>query len=112
MIIVLCEGQTEERFIKEIIIPAFSHLYIVPKIIMTKGGKKGGSVHYEDFLKQVKIILRNSQLTHLLTMFDLAGIPSSWWNGIKSKCPKHLNDKRNKDIKDFRFYPVWMIYEF
>jgi hypothetical protein len=40
MIIVLCEGQTEERFIKEIIIPAFSQFYIIPKIIMTKGGKK------------------------------------------------------------------------
>jgi len=112
MIIVLCEGQTEERFIKEIIIPAFSPLHIVPKIIMTKAGKKGGSVHYEDFIKQTKNLLRNTQLTLLLTMFDLAGIPPSWWNGIKSKCPKHLNEKFQKDIKDSRFYPVWMIYEF
>jgi hypothetical protein len=113
MIIVLCEGQTEERFIKEIIIlPAFSQLDIVPKIIMTKGGKKGGSVHYEDFLKQVKNILRNTQLTLLLTMFDLAGIPLSWWNGTKSKCPGQLNEKLRRDIRDTRFYPVWMIYEF
>jgi hypothetical protein len=112
MIIVLCEGQTEERFIKEVVIPTFSHLYIVPKIIMTKGGKKGGSIHYEDFLKQVKQILHNTQVTLLLTMFDLAGIPSSWWNGIKSNCPKCLNDKFKKDIKDARFYPLWMIYEF
>jgi len=112
MIIVLCEGQTEERFIKEIIIPAYSQLHIVPKIIMTKGGKKGGSVYYEDFIKQVKNLLRNTQLTLLLTMFDLAGIPNSWWNGIKSKCPKQLNEKFRLDIKDSRFYPVWMIYEF
>ena len=79
---------------------------------MTKGGKKGGSVHYEDFLKQVKNTLRNTQLTLLLTMFDLAGIPESWWNGIKSKCPKQLNEKFRRDIKDSRFYPVWIIYEF
>ncbi len=110
MIIVLCEGQTEERFIKEIVIPAFSHLYIVPKIIMTKGGKKGGSVHYEDFLKQVKQILHNTQVTLLLTMFDLAGIPSSWWD--ESNCPKYLNDRLKKDIDDSRFYPLWMVYEF
>ncbi|TGN99883.1 hypothetical protein PN36_32220 [Candidatus Thiomargarita nelsonii] len=45
-------------------------------------------------------------------MFDLAGIPNSWWNGIKSKCPKQLNEKFRLDIKDSRFYPVWMIYEF
>jgi hypothetical protein len=45
-------------------------------------------------------------------MFDLAGIPPSWWNGIKSKCPKQLNEKLRVDIKDSRFYPVWMIYEF
>jgi len=87
MIIILCEGYTEERFIKEIIIPAFPHLYIVPKIIMTKGGKKGGSVHYDDFIKQIKQILHNTQLTLLLTMFDLAGIPPSWWDFIKSNCP-------------------------
>ncbi|WP_069471967.1 hypothetical protein [Candidatus Marithrix sp. Canyon 246] len=41
MIIILCEGQTEERFIKEIVVPAYPMLYIVPKIIMTKGGTKG-----------------------------------------------------------------------
>jgi len=112
MIVVLCEGQTEERFIKEIIIPAFPQLHIVPKIIMTKGGKKGGSVHYDDFIKQVNNLLRNTQLTLLLTMFDLAGIPHSWWNGIKNQCPKQLNEKFLLDIKDSRFYPVWMIYEF
>jgi len=112
MIIILCEGQTEERFIKEIIIPAFSHLDIVPKIIMTKGGKKGGSVDYQDFLKQARNILRNTQLTLLLTIFDLAGIPSSWWKAITNHCPGHLNDKIKADINDLRFYPVWMIYEF
>jgi hypothetical protein len=112
MIIVLCEGQTEERFIKEIIVPTFSQLHIIPKIIMTKGGGKGGSVHYDDFLKQVKNNLRNTQVTLLLTMFDLAGIPNSWWDGIKNRCPKQLNEKFKTDVKDARFYPVWMIYEF
>lgn len=112
MIIVLCEGQTEERFIKEIIVPAFSHLYIVPKIIMTKGGTKGGSVHYADFIKQANNILHNTQLTLLLTIFDLAGISPSWWNGIENQCPKQLNEKIEKELNDARFYPVWMIYEF
>ena len=79
---------------------------------MTKGGKKGGSVHYEDFLKQVKQILHNTQVTLLLTMFDLAGIPSSWWAGIKKNCPKCLNDRFKEDIEDSRFYPLWMVYEF
>jgi hypothetical protein len=45
-------------------------------------------------------------------MFDLAGIPQSRWNGIKSKCAKQLNEKFRMDIKDSGFYPVWMIYEF
>jgi len=112
VIIILCEGQTEERFIKEIIVPAYPMLYIVPKIIMTKGGKKGGSVHYTDFLKQIKNILANTQITLLLTMFDLAGIPSSWWNNITNKCPKSINNKIRQDINDSRVYPLWMIYEF
>ncbi len=55
-------------------------------------GKSIGSVHYADFIKQANNILRNTQLTFLLTMFDLAGISPSWWNGIKNRCPKQLNE--------------------
>ncbi len=111
MIIILCEGQTEERFVKEIISEKFN--CVQPKIIMTRSGKEGGSVTYDSFIDQCKKHLKNKQVDLLITMFDFAGLPKSWFNNSYSdKCPKKLNERIKKDLKDERIFPVWMMHEF
>lgn len=115
MVFIFCEGQTEERFVKEVVVPKYG--FVRPKIIITGSGQKGGSVNYNNFIKQCRMILKNTQVNLLITLFDFAGLPKSWYEdgNVKiKKCPKEIN-KRIKD--DFgvdcnRIFNVWSIYEF
>jgi hypothetical protein len=46
---VVCEGQTEETFIREVLAPSFSELNItiIGQTVETTVGKKGGSLNYQ-----------------------------------------------------------------
>ena len=115
MVFILCEGQTEERFVKEVVNPKYG--FAQPKIIITSPGHKGGSVNYNDFIKQCKSILKNTQVNLLITLFDFARLPESWYeNGdVKiKKCPKEINKKIKNDLgaDEGRIFNVWSIYEF
>lgn len=112
MIFILCEGQTEERFVKEVLVPAHPHRDITPIIVKTKGGGKGGSVHVDDYLLQVKRLLANPNATKVITLFDLAGLPLSWWGSIVNKNTQSLTEQLTTAINDVRFEPVWMQHEF
>jgi hypothetical protein len=112
MIYILCEGQTEERFVKEILIPAYPSQTIMPIIVKTKGGGKGGSVHLTDYLKQVRRLLESPHVTKVISLFDLAGLPSSWWGGLSVKDIRALTDYITQQVADARFEPVWLQHEF
>lgn len=56
---VICEGQTEEMFINEVLAPAFHHLgiYLVPALI-GKPGHKGGNFRFERLLTDLETTAR------------------------------------------------------
>ena len=115
MVFIMCEGQTEERFVKNIIKPKYD--FVQPIIIRTSPEHKGGSVNYDDFIRQCRNVLKNTQINLLITLFDFARLPKSWYEdeSVKiKKCPKEIN-KRIKDnlgADGDRIFNVWSIYEF
>ena len=81
-IYILCEGQTEERFVKELFIPRFQgkQIYITPVILPTKriasGGRfRGGLRNYSKVAKELSILC-NDHDAWVTSMLDYYQLPS------------------------------------
>lgn len=77
---ILCEGQTEEKFVNSVLVPYFlpQEIYIEPVILATKriasGGKyRGGVSSYDKIAKELKLLCHDggAYITSLLDYFAL-----------------------------------------
>jgi len=70
---VVCEGQTEETFVKQVLAPAFYelNLNLVPEMIETSPGHKGGALKYERVKRHLRNTLRQNSAPTVTTLFDL-----------------------------------------
>ena len=124
---VICEGQSEEAFVNEILCPNFYPLGIqlLPALI-GRPGHKGGNFRIERLLPEVKNRLLSDRSCYCTTFFDFYGLPESF----PGKADTNANDsiQRKSDIvnealiqkltdgigKDAmrRFIPFIQMYEF
>src|SRR5437016_1435876 len=81
-VLIAVEGQTEERFVKDVLAPHLRPRGIepVPTILRTKllregGHFKGGLTRFRQVDERVRALLRDSQAALVTTMFDYCG---SW----------------------------------
>ena len=78
---VLCEGQTEDRFVKEILRPYLqnSDIFVTPIICETKRtvGKKykGGVSKYRKIRDELEILCKGDPTSFVTTMFDYYKLP-------------------------------------
>lgn len=84
---ILCEGQTEERFVKEVLSPYLRQFNIYPKPILLLTSKKknarGGMLSYAQAKRDLMILRRqyrdNDNERHLFTtMFDFYALPDDF----------------------------------
>ncbi|MBY0545001.1 MAG: DUF4276 family protein [Gammaproteobacteria bacterium] len=75
---VICEGQTEEMFINEVLSPFFDskEIYLQPALI-GKPGHKGGNVKFERLLIDIQNRL-NDKTAYCTTFFDFYGLPENF----------------------------------
>jgi len=79
---ILCEGQTEDRFVKEVLRPYLQNHYIfaTPIICETKrtAGKKykGGVSKYSKIRTELEILCKGDPTAFVTTMFDYYKLPS------------------------------------
>lgn len=79
-VIVFAEGQTEEKFIKQVVAPALRHLqvYVKPQTLNTSQTAKGGAVTFD----RLKFYARNTLKQHgdavLSTFLDLYALDTSF----------------------------------
>ncbi|MBD3266651.1 DUF4276 family protein [bacterium] len=73
---VICEGQTEETFVKELLSPSFQskHIYLYPSLI-GKPGKKGGVIAFNRLCVDIKNRLLGDTSAYCTTFFDYYGLP-------------------------------------
>lgn len=75
---VVCEGQTEEEFVRGVLAPAFyDHgLNLIPEMIETSPGHKGGALQYDRVKRHLRNTLRQNSAPTVTTLFDLYRLDS------------------------------------
>ena len=76
-IVVVCEGQTEEVFVTEVLAPALwdGYVFLYPRLIATSRHSKGGPLKGQRVLRFVRNTLRERRNTYVTTFFDLYALP-------------------------------------
>ncbi len=75
-VIVVCEGQTEEVFINDVLAPALldRNMFLYPRLIATSQHSKGGALTGQRVLRFLRNTLRERKDTYVTTFFDLYGL--------------------------------------
>ena len=124
-VLALVEGQTEERFVKDVIAPHLESrsIFIFPKIITTKRVKqgpdfKGGITEYGKVENDLRRLLGDSDAAFVTTFIDYYGLPSEF-PGIATRLPGsplqralHVEAEWERQIDHPRFHPYLMLHEF
>jgi len=125
---VICEGQTEEMFVKEVISGALvpRQIYVFPSIV-GKPGHRGGNVRVERLFTDVRNKLRQDRNAYCTTFFDLYGLAGDFPGLVTARQKirsrekaRHLQGSimeyfRQHDLEDnelVRFLPYVQMHEF
>jgi hypothetical protein len=119
----LVEGQTEETFVQELLVPHYARLniFITPIIVRTSPGHKGGISTYERIKHQVILLCKEDSQAYVSTLFDLYGLPEKFPGKDHTKWSSFTNghDKATflehhwaKDIHCTTFIPNLLVHEF
>jgi hypothetical protein len=78
-VVVLVEGRTEQRFVKQLLTPYMADrgVYLSP-IILDKPGEKGGDVKYARARNDIEKHLKQRRDTWITLLIDYYGIGSDW----------------------------------
>ncbi len=121
-LIIVVEGDTEEVFIKDILLPYFieHEIYDVRAIkISTKAGFKGGFVNYDHLKRDVNRYLKERKNQIITTLVDYFRIPNNIPN--YDKCEEIyfidariacLENSMREDFQTERFIPYIQKHEF
>lgn len=76
---VICEGQTEEMFVNEVLAAEFEkkNIRLIPSLI-GKPGHKGGNFKFDRLLVDLKARLLGDASAYCTTFFDFYGLPESF----------------------------------
>lgn len=121
---IICEGQTEENFIKEVFAPYFNPQIVAIQPLLV--GKKGGALSYDRVKNFILSLAKNDTATYITTMFDYYALDTNFpghnqLNAIPDiyKKVKHLEEKFRDDINsnlpdtpNDRFIPYIQPHEF
>ncbi|MCK5355823.1 MAG: DUF4276 family protein [Methyloprofundus sp.] len=124
---VICEGQTEEAFVKELLIEPFLVIGIIllPALI-GKPGHKGGNFKFERLLLEIRNRLLSDSDCYCTTFFDFYGLPESF-PGKKAVGVNDTIEQKSNKVNDAlviklteklgadamrRFIPFIQMYEF
>lgn len=121
---ILCEGQTEEMIVRNVIEPHFTgaDAYVTLSIFTTKrpaGGPafRGGLSRWPKLERELRLLLHDSSITVLITMLDYYAFPSDAPgmadrpHGSPRDRVLHVESALGKAIGDRRFLPNLVLHE-
>ena len=94
---VLVEGQTEEAFINELVVPHYAALgiYFTPVVVQTSPGYRGGLASFGKVKPQIQKLCKCDANAYVTTMFDLYGLPHDF-PGKSNPIYRSLGNGRDK----------------
>ncbi len=118
---VFVEGQTEESFVRELLIEYFSSqgVHLNPILVRTSRTGKGGVVSYAKIRRQVERKCLEDSTSCVTTMIDLAKLPTDFpgkdsildsWGPVQRV--EHLEAQWRNDLCHRNFYPNIVLHEF
>ncbi len=124
-VLVLVEGFTEERFVKDVLAPHLEsrEIFATPKIVTTKRTKqgpdfKGGITDYQKLENDLLRLLGDTGAAFVTTFIDYYGLPNEF-PGVTSRpmgSPYeraiYVETEWKHQINHPRFHPYLMIHEF
>ncbi|APJ03477.1 DUF4276 family protein [Silvanigrella aquatica] len=124
---IICEGQTEEMFVNDVLSKIFIplNIFLYPSLI-GKPGHKGGNFKIERVICDVKLRLLNDINSYCTTLFDFYGLPNHFPGKREAILQKNIQQKQEilhhilvqeltKSIGTDpmkRFFPYVQMYEF
>lgn len=95
---IVCEGQTEETFVRDVLAPAFYglNLILVPEMVETSPGHRGGALKYERVKRHLRNTLRQKSAPVVTTLFDLYRLDNTFPGFDVSQ--KQLDLSRRLDV--------------
>lgn len=77
---IVCEGQTEETFVRDVLAPAFYALglNLTTEMVETSPGHKGGALKYDRVKRHLRNTLRQNSAPVVTTLFDLYRLDSGF----------------------------------
>jgi len=125
-VLILVEGQTEERFVKDVLEPAYlkKEIYFYPTILVTKQVKdgpnfRGGVSNYAKFRNDLRRLLNSASGALVTTMLDYYALPEDF-PGMNTR-PSGPSLAKVKHVEDaiaavfgqpFNFLPFLVLHEF
>ncbi len=72
-VVVVCEGETEEEFVRDVLAPGFHDLdlYLEAQMVETSAGNRGGALNYDRVKPHLRNVLRQKSEPVVTTLFDL-----------------------------------------
>jgi hypothetical protein len=91
---IICEGQTEETFVKELLAPHFqaNDIHLQPALI-GKPGHKGGNVKFERLSIDIRNRLKGDTKAYCTTFFDFYALPTDFPGKAETSNLPSLEDK-------------------
>lgn len=124
---VICEGQTEELFVNEVLSRAVAkkNIFLHPSLI-GKPGHKGGNFKYERLLRDAKNRLLGDTEAYCTTFFDFYGLPEDFPGKAEAESESDFSGKADRLLSILierlrydigseavrRFIPYVQMYEF
>lgn len=120
---IVCEGQSEENFIKWVLAPYFVNLklYLTPIIIPTSKGHRGGGLDYNRVKSFIERKLKQDKTAFVSTFFDYYALPSDFpqYNSQQGDIYQKIDslekafcDDINDNSHPKRFFPHIQPHEF
>lgn len=119
----LVEGQTEEAFVNELLLPHYARfgIYLTPIIVRTSPGYKGGVVSYAKIKPQIERLCKQDGGAYVSTMIDLYALPRDFpgrnmpaYSAMTTGEQKaaFLEAELANDIGQHNFIPNLLVHEF
>lgn len=94
---IICEGATEETFVRELLHKAFildhNHPIDLSPIPIGTGKHRGGRINYDRLYVRVRNLLQEDRNAYCTTFFDYYGLPSEFPGKEKARELRSIEDK-------------------
>jgi len=85
-VFIVCEGQTEQTFIREVLAPERVHksIFLYP-VLIGKPGRQGGNIKFDRAKVDIGGFLKQRSDTYISTMFDYFRLEPNWPGNEKTQ---------------------------